>query len=84
MGGRNSDDRGLPECLPEYCGRIGIHLYQGHELQWCSNVHPTVVVAFRLLMLTGCRKSAISTLLRADVNLEPAELRLCDAKTAAR
>ncbi len=42
------------------------------------------VAAFRLLMLTGCRKSEILTLRWEDVALDEAELRLADSKTGAR
>ncbi|MDE0243988.1 MAG: tyrosine-type recombinase/integrase [Gammaproteobacteria bacterium] len=49
-----------------------------------GKVQPSAVAAFRLLMLTGCRKSEILTLLWEDVDLDAGELRLRDAKTGAR
>ena len=49
-----------------------------------GKVHPGAVAAFRLLMLTGCRKSEILTLRWEDVDLDAGELRLRDAKTGAR
>ena len=42
------------------------------------------IAAFRLLMLTGCRRNEILTLRWDDVDLEAGELRLRDAKTGAR
>ena len=54
------------------------------EVEAEGKVHPGAVAAFRLLMLTGCRKSEILTLLWEDVDLEAGELRLRDAKTGAR
>ena len=45
---------------------------------------PMAVTAIRLLMLTGCRKSEILTLRRADVDLDAGELRLADAKSGPR
>ncbi len=44
----------------------------------------SIVVALRLLMLTGCRRNEILTLRWEDVDLEAGELRLRDAKTGAR
>ena len=49
-----------------------------------GRVHPSAAAAFRLLMLTGCRKSEILTLRWEDVDLDAGELRLPDAKTGAR
>lgn len=49
-----------------------------------GKVQPSAVAAFRLLMLTGCRKSEILTLRWENVDLEAGELRLRDAKTGAR
>ncbi len=54
------------------------------EVEDEGRVHPSAVAAFRLLMLTGCRKSEILTLRWEDVDLEAGELRLRDAKTGAR
>ena len=44
----------------------------------------SAVVAFRLLMLTGCRLSEIQKLRWEHVDLEAAELRLPDTKTGGR
>ena len=44
----------------------------------------SAVVAFRLLMLTGCRLSEIQKLRWEHVDLEAAELRLPDSKTGGR
>ena len=44
----------------------------------------SVAAAFRLLMLTGCRRNEILTLRWEDVDLEAAELRLRDSKTGPR
>jgi len=49
-----------------------------------GKVHPSAVAAFRLLMLTGCRRNEILTLCWEDVDLDAGELRLRDAKTGAR
>ena len=49
-----------------------------------GKVHPSAVAAFRLLMLTGCRKNEILTLRWEDVDLDAGELRLRDAKTGPR
>ena len=54
------------------------------EVEAEGKVHPSAVAAFRLLMLTGCRKSEILTLRWEDVDLDAGELRLRDAKTGAR
>ena len=49
-----------------------------------GRLHPSAVAAFRLLMLTGCRRNEILTLRWEDVDLDAGELRLPDAKTGAR
>jgi len=49
-----------------------------------GKVHPSAVAAFRLLMLTGCRRNEILTLRWEDVDLDASELRLRDAKTGPR
>ena len=49
-----------------------------------GKVHPSAVAAFRLLMLTGCRRNEILTLRWEDVDLDVGELRLRDAKNGAR
>ena len=54
------------------------------EVEAQGKVHPSAAAAFRLLMLTGCRKSEILTLRWEDVDLDAGELRLRDAKTGAR
>jgi len=56
------------------------------EVESEGGVNPATVAAFRLLMLTGCRKSEILTLRweDVDVDLGAGELRLRDAKTGAR
>ncbi|MCY3855532.1 MAG: tyrosine-type recombinase/integrase [Rhodospirillales bacterium] len=54
------------------------------EVKAEGKVHPSAVAAFRLLMLTGCRKSEILTLRWEDVDLDAGELWLRDAKTGAR
>ena len=54
------------------------------EVEAEGKVQPSAVAAFRLLMLTGCRKSEILTLRWEDVDLDAGELRLRDAKTGAR
>ncbi|MDE0488604.1 MAG: tyrosine-type recombinase/integrase [Gammaproteobacteria bacterium] len=54
------------------------------EVEAEGKVHPSAVAAFRLLMLTGCRKSEILTLRWEDVDLEAGEIQLRDAKTGAR
>ena len=43
-----------------------------------------VIAAFRLLMLTGCRRNEILTLRWEDVDLDMGEIRLRDGKTGAR
>ena len=54
------------------------------EVEAQGKVHPSAAAAFRLLMLTGCRKSEILTLRWEDVDLDAGEFRLRDAKTGAR
>jgi len=54
------------------------------EVEAEGKVQPSAVAAFRLLMLTGCRKSEILTLRWEDVDLDAGDLRLRDAKTGAR
>ena len=52
------------------------------EAQGRLPVH--AAAALRLLMLTGCRRSEITTLRWADVDLDAGELRLAESKTGAR
>ena len=54
------------------------------EVEAEGKVCSHAVAAFRLLMLTGCRRNEILTLRWEDVDLEAGELRLRDAKTGAR
>ena len=54
------------------------------ELEAEGKVSASAVAAFRLLMLTGCRRNEILTLRWEDVDLDAGELRLRDAKTGAR
>ncbi|MDE0101371.1 MAG: tyrosine-type recombinase/integrase [Bryobacterales bacterium] len=54
------------------------------ELEAEGKVSASGIAAFRLLMLTGCRRNEILTLRWEDVDLEGGELRLRDAKTGAR
>jgi len=54
------------------------------EVEAEGRIHPSAVAAFRLLMLTGCRRNEILTLRWEDVDLNAGELRLPDAKTGAR
>ena len=54
------------------------------EMESEGKAQPNVVAAFRLLMLTGCRKSEILTLRWEDVDFEAGEFWLRDAKTGAR
>ena len=54
------------------------------ELEVEGKVSASGIAAFRLLMLTGCRRNEILTLRWENVDLEEGELRLRDAKTGAR
>ena len=54
------------------------------EMQDEGTLSESAAAAFRLLMLTGCRRNEILTLQWSDVDLEAGELRLRDAKTGAR
>ena len=54
------------------------------ELEAEGKISASGIAAFRLLMLTGCRRNEILTLRWEDVDLEAGELRLRDAKTGAR
>ena len=54
------------------------------ELEVEGKVSASGIAAFRLLMLTGCRRNEIRTLRWEDVDLGAGELRLRDAKTGAR
>ena len=54
------------------------------EVEAEGKVSASAVAAFRLLMLTGCRRNEILTLRWEDVNLDAGELGLPDAKTGAR
>ena len=54
------------------------------EIEAEGRMSGSAVAAFRLLMLTGCRRSEILTLQWEDVDLEARELRLRDAKTGDR
>ena len=54
------------------------------EMQDEGTLSASAAAAFRLLMLTGCRRNEILTLQWSDVDLEAGELRLRDAKTGAR
>ena len=54
------------------------------EVEAEGKIHPSAVAAFRLLMLTGCRRNEILKLCWQDVDLDAGELRLPDAKTGAR
>ncbi len=54
------------------------------EVEAEGMVRSDVVAAFRLLMLTGCRKSEILTLRWEDVDLRAGEIQLRDAKAGAR
>ena len=54
------------------------------EMEDDGTLSVSAAAAFRLLMLTGCRRNEILTLQWSDVDLETGELRLRDAKTGAR
>ena len=54
------------------------------DLEAEGRVSASVIAAFRLLMLTGCRRNGILTLRWEDVDLDAGEIRLRDAKTGAR
>ena len=54
------------------------------EVEAEGRVCSSAVAAFRLLMLTGCRRNEVLTLRWEDVDLEAGELHLRDAKTGAR
>ena len=54
------------------------------EMQAEGTLSESAAAAFRLLVLTGCRRNEILTLQWSDVDLEAGELRLRDAKTGAR
>ena len=54
------------------------------EVESEGKVSRSGVAAFRLLMLTGCRRNEILTLRWEDVDLGAGEIRLRDAKTGAR
>ena len=54
------------------------------EVEAEGKVCSSAVAAFRLLMLTGCRRNEILTLRWEDVDFKAGELRLRDAKTGAR
>ena len=54
------------------------------EIEAEGKLSASGIAAFRLLMLTGCRRNEILTLRWEDVDLEAGELRLRDAKTGAR
>ena len=54
------------------------------ELEAEGKTSASGIAAFRLLMLTGCRRNEILTLRWEDVDLEAGELRLRDAKTGSR
>ena len=54
------------------------------EMQAEGTISESAAAAFRLLMLTGCRRNEILTLQWTDVDLNAGELRLRDAKTGAR
>ena len=54
------------------------------EVESEGKVSRSGVAAFRLLMLTGCRRNEILTLRWEDVNLGAGEISLRDAKTGAR
>ncbi len=69
-----------PKALEEF-RRLGRVL---GEVEAEGKVCASAVAAFRLLMLTGCRRNEILTLRWADVDLDAGEIQLRDAKTGAR
>ena len=54
------------------------------EVEAEGKVCASAVAAFRLLMLTGCRRNEILTLRWADVDIEAGEIQIRDGKTGAR
>ena len=62
-------------------GRLGRVLDEASE---SGGAMPEAILAIRLLILTGCRKSEILTLRWKDVDLEGGAFRLRDAKTGPR
>ena len=54
------------------------------DAEAAGSVWPPAVLAIRLLMLTGCRRSEILTLRWDDVDRSSGELRLRESKTGAR
>ena len=54
------------------------------EVEAEGKVCASAVAAFRLLMLTGCRRNEILTLRWADVDVEAGEIQIRDGKTGAR
>lgn len=64
----------------EFC-RLGDVLC---EMQAEGTLSESAAAAFRLLMLTGCRRNEILTLQWSDVDLDAGELQLSDSKTGAR
>ena len=66
---------------PEEFRRLGRVL---RDSETDGSVWPPTIAAFRLLMLTGCRKSEILELRWDDVDLTVGELRLKDAKAVPR
>ena len=62
-------------------GRLGKAL---REAERDETVNPLALRAIRVLLLTGCRPSEITTLKWADVDLKVKVLRLPDSKTGAK
>ena len=54
------------------------------DLEAEGKMAASAITAFRLLMLTGCRRNEILTLRWEDVDLDVGEIRLLDGKTGAR